>query len=130
MKQLCMEKHVSVLFNKRDYLLWWTLLDAACPVDNVVISVPYSKLKYNTICCDFWLLTIHLGNMYCMPVHQAFFKVLGIHQRIRDISLFWQSFHSSGWNNKKLIYQYGNDKYEGNESRAVSKHVPITVTLL
>lgn len=43
MKHLCMEKHVSVLFRKGDYLLEWTLLDAACPVDNVVILVPYSR---------------------------------------------------------------------------------------
>lgn len=57
-------------------LLGWTWLDAACPVDNVVIP---RNLKFNTVYCDFWLLAIHSANIYCMPMCQAFFKVLRIH---------------------------------------------------
>lgn len=50
-------KHVSVLFNKGDYLLGRTLSDAACPVDNVVILVPYFKKSqiYNNL---LWCLVI------------------------------------------------------------------------
>lgn len=86
-KQLCIEKHVSFVL-KGNYLLRWTLLGAVCPTGKVVISVSYSKRPHGTIYCEFWLWTIHSGNTYCLSLCQVFFKVLGMHQRIRDLPLF------------------------------------------
>lgn len=46
------------------------------------------------------------GNIYCMPLCLAFFKVLSIQQRIRDISLFLGASFPVGETDSKQINTY------------------------